>query len=138
MIVLDTLNDTVVSRMIYLGLFQRFAPTRVMPAGRYRRERLLTPSALTAACAQAGTTVERIVGYEPGSPVALLTALLARRRGTIADNELGGRAQFKLSKPWLTRGRSPGPSVDHPAGRDIGGGGQVRPNVRRRPVRRWS
>jgi 2-polyprenyl-6-hydroxyphenyl methylase / 3-demethylubiquinone-9 3-methyltransferase len=48
-IVLDTLNNTVASRAIYLGLFQRLPLTRVMPRGRYHRDRMITPAALRRA-----------------------------------------------------------------------------------------
>lgn len=98
-IVLDTLSNTFASRAIYLGLFQRFPFTRVMPPRRYLRERLLTPTDLTATCEQTGITIQKIIGYEPGSPIGLLKALLARRRGSIQDSELGDLAQFRLSTP---------------------------------------
>lgn len=101
-IVLDTLNNTLVSRTIYLGLFQRLPFTRIMPPDRYHRRRLLTPTALAAACEEAGIKIEKIIGYQPGSPVGLLRALLARRRGSIRDDELGGRARFRLSAPGHT------------------------------------
>lgn len=96
-IVLDTLNDTLVSRAIYLGLFQRLPFTRIMPPDRYRRGRLLTPAQLSTACEAAGITIAKIIGYEPRSPMALLRALLARRRGNVQDDELGALAQFRLS-----------------------------------------
>lgn len=101
-IVLDTLNNTLVSRAIYLGLFQRLPFTRVMPSDRYHRGRLLTPTDLVTACDRTGIMVEKIIGYEPGSPVGLLRALLARRRGSIQDNELSDLARFRLSAPEHT------------------------------------
>jgi len=101
-IVLDTLNNTLVSRAIYLGLFQRVPFTRVMPPDRYHRERLLTPTALAAACDEAGITIRKIIGYEPGSPIGLLRALLARRRGNVHDGDLADLARFRLSAPGHT------------------------------------
>ncbi len=101
-IVLDTLNNTFLSRALYLGLFQRLPFTRVMPTSRYNRERLLTPSDLAAACERTGITIERIIGYEPGSPIGLLKALMTRRRGSIQDSELDNLAQFRLSTPEHT------------------------------------
>jgi 2-polyprenyl-6-hydroxyphenyl methylase/3-demethylubiquinone-9 3-methyltransferase len=101
-IVLDTLNDTLVSRAIYLGLFQRFPATRVMPPDRYHRDRLRTPTALTSACEHAGIAIDKIIGYEPSSPIGLLRALLCRRRGKIQDHELADLAQFRLSAPGHT------------------------------------
>jgi len=96
-IVLDTLNDTVLSRVVYLGLFQRFRPSKIMPSERYRRQWLISPAALRTVCEQAGITVQKVVGYEPGSPLTLLRALIARKRGSIGDGELGERVRFRLS-----------------------------------------
>ena len=98
-IVLDTLNNTFLSRLVYLRLFQQVPGTRVMPAHRYRTDRFRSPDQLSAMCRSAGMEVEDIIGYEPFSAPALLTSLLARRRGHITDQDLAARAGFKLSEP---------------------------------------
>lgn len=101
-LVLDTLNNTFLSRLVYLHLFQQVPGTKVMPAQRYRADRLRTPEQLAELCAGAGLEVERTVGYEPASAGALISSLLARRRGRIADGELADRAGFRLSTPGHT------------------------------------
>lgn len=101
-VVLDTVNNTFVSRAIYLGLFQRLPLTLIMPPDRYHRGRLMDPADLTVACQSTGIVVERIIGYEPRSAVSLLRAVLARRRGSARDDELGARAGFRLSAPGHT------------------------------------
>lgn len=98
-VVLDTLNNTFLSRLVYLRLFQQVPGTKVMPAHRYRADRLRTPDQLSGLCRAAGLDVERIVGYEPASAGALIASLLARRRGRITDRELAARGGFRLSEP---------------------------------------
>lgn len=98
-IVLDTLNNTFLSRLVYLRLFQQVPGTKIMPAHRYRADRLRAPDQLSVLCRAAGLDVERIVGYEPASAGTLITSLLARRRGRITDRELAARAWFRLAEP---------------------------------------
>ncbi len=95
-IVLDTLNNTFLSRLVYLRLFQQVPGTKIMPAHRYRADRFRTPDQLSGLCRAAGLDVERIVGYEPASAGTLITSLLARRRGRITDRELAANAGFRL------------------------------------------
>lgn len=98
-IVLDTLSNTFLSRLVYLRLFQQVPGTKVMPPHRYRADRLRNPDRLAELCRGAGLDVERTIGYEPASAAALITSLLARRRGRITDQDLATRAGFKLSAP---------------------------------------
>lgn len=98
-IVVDTLNSTFLSRLVYLRLFQQVPGARVMPAHRYRADRFRSPEQLSALCRSASIEVEDVIGYEPSSAPALLTSLLARRRGRITDQDLAARAGFKLSEP---------------------------------------
>lgn len=96
-VILDTLNNTALSRVIYLRLFQQAPGTRIMPPGRYTAARLWRPDDLSAAARAAGLRVAEVIGYEPRSPIALLSALLRRRSGRIGDEQLSDLAGFRLS-----------------------------------------
>lgn len=103
LVVLDTVSNSILSRLIYLRLFQQLPGTRIMPPDRYRREHLISPIKLRDLARQATLRIEDVYGYEPASPRALIGALLRRRRGVLADGELADAAGFRLS----TAGHSP-------------------------------
>lgn len=96
-IVFDTVTNTLVARLIYLVAFQRLPFTRIMSPGRYTSSRLRNPSELTEACERANLTNETILGFEPKSILSLVSALLKRRTGRIADEALPAAAGFHLS-----------------------------------------
>jgi 2-polyprenyl-6-hydroxyphenyl methylase/3-demethylubiquinone-9 3-methyltransferase len=96
-LVYDTVTRTPVSRLIYLGAFQSFPPTRIMPPGRYSAERLRRPQEMAAALARAGLTSEEVCGFAPRSVRALVSAVLARRRGRISDDRIPGVVGFELT-----------------------------------------
>ncbi|WP_265442813.1 class I SAM-dependent methyltransferase [Flexivirga meconopsidis] len=98
-LVLDTVSDTWLSRLIYLRLFQQVPGTRIMPPGRYTTDRLRTPAFLAEAVGRINLEIAEIHGYEPASPQTLLSALLRRRRGKLTDAELAEAAGFTLSEP---------------------------------------
>ncbi|GAA1558650.1 hypothetical protein GCM10009678_47080 [Actinomadura kijaniata] len=95
-LVYDTVNRTWVSRLIYLGAFQAVPMTRIMPAGRYARERLRPPAEVEVALAAHGLRVEDVCSFKPTRALDLVTAALARRRGRIGDEEIPGRVEFVL------------------------------------------
>lgn len=96
-LVYDTVARTVVSRLVYLGAFQAFPPTRIMPPGRYSAERLRPPQEMADALARAGLTSEDVCGFAPRSGRALVSSVLARRRGRITDEEIPALAGFELT-----------------------------------------
>lgn len=96
-IVVDTVTDTVVAKLIYLIAFPRLPLTRIMPAGRYSAARLRNPRALTQACRRVGIEVNDIVGFEPASVISLVRAVLDRRAGRLADDDLAQAVDFHLS-----------------------------------------
>jgi 2-polyprenyl-6-hydroxyphenyl methylase / 3-demethylubiquinone-9 3-methyltransferase len=97
LLIYDTVNRTLLSRLIYLGAFQSLPMTRIMPAGRYSAARLQVPAELTAALGRHGLANEDICGFKPKNPKSLIKATLARRRGQITDEEIPAIVRFLLA-----------------------------------------
>ena len=87
-LVYDTVNRTLLSRLVYLGAFQGFPGTRIMPPGRYAASRLRRPDELVEALRRHGLRNEDICDFRPRNVARLVTAILARRRGRIADADI--------------------------------------------------
>jgi 2-polyprenyl-6-hydroxyphenyl methylase / 3-demethylubiquinone-9 3-methyltransferase len=96
-LIYDTVNRTLLSRLIYLGAFQSLPMTRIMPPGRYAAARLRTPAELTATLSRHGLSNEDICGFKPNDPRSLVKATLARRRGQITDEEIPPIVDFVLA-----------------------------------------
>ncbi|HWN33224.1 MAG TPA: methyltransferase domain-containing protein [Pseudonocardia sp.] len=96
-VVYDTVNRTPVSRLIYLGAFQAFPGTRIMPPGRYAASRLRRPDELVEALRRHGLRNEDICDFRPRNVVRLVTAILARRRGSITDDDIPAIVDFVLA-----------------------------------------
>lgn len=96
-VIFDTVTDTRIARLIYLLAFQRMPFLRIMPPGRYAASRLRNPRDVERACLAAGAPVDAIVGFEPTSVGALVSALVGRRAGRIGDEALPAAAGFHLS-----------------------------------------
>ncbi|MET8009266.1 hypothetical protein ABZU86_09645 [Streptomyces sp. NPDC005271] len=104
-LVYDTVNRTLLSRLIYLGAFQRLPMTRIMPAGRYAAARLRTPAELAAALDRQGLRHEDTCAFKPKDPRSLVKATMARRRGRIGDEQIPPVVRFVLApdaKPQVT------------------------------------
>ncbi|NSL42663.1 bifunctional 2-polyprenyl-6-hydroxyphenol methylase/3-demethylubiquinol 3-O-methyltransferase UbiG [Streptomyces sp. 8P21H-1] len=86
--VYDTVNRTPVSRLIYLGAFQAFPGTRIMPRGRYAAHRLRRPAELAAALDRAGLSAKDVSAFRPRGVRSLVRATRGRRRGTLTDDQL--------------------------------------------------
>jgi 2-polyprenyl-6-hydroxyphenyl methylase/3-demethylubiquinone-9 3-methyltransferase len=86
--VYDTVNRTLVSRLIYLGAFQAFPGTRIMPRGRYAAHRLRRPAELAEALARAGLSAKDVSAFKPRDVRSLVRATRGRRRGTLTDEQL--------------------------------------------------
>ncbi|MEU9918996.1 methyltransferase domain-containing protein [Streptomyces sp. NPDC051001] len=86
--VYDTVNRTPVSRLIYLGAFQAFPGTRIMPRGRYAARRLRRPAELAQALDRAGLSAQDVSAFKPRDVRSLMRATRGRRRGTLTDEQL--------------------------------------------------
>jgi 2-polyprenyl-6-hydroxyphenyl methylase/3-demethylubiquinone-9 3-methyltransferase len=105
LLIYDTVNRTPLSRLIYLGAFQTFPVTRIMPPGRYRAARLRPPRELADALGGSELVSEDVCAFQPRSARALIAAVLARRRGRITDEEIPSVVEFDLApdhRPLVT------------------------------------
>lgn len=96
-LIYDTVNRTPVSRLIYLGVFQGFPATRIMPPGRYAGSRLRRPREVSELLAANGLAGEDVCAFQPRSALALIKAVLARRRGRITEDQISGMVDFTLT-----------------------------------------
>lgn len=96
-LVYDTVNRTLMSRLVYLAVFQAIPFTRIMPSGRYAASRLRTPGELSAAMARHGLRNENVCDFKPRDPRNLVKAVLDRRKGRITDAEIPPLVDFVLA-----------------------------------------
>ncbi|MFJ9852257.1 class I SAM-dependent methyltransferase [Streptomyces sp. NPDC101150] len=96
-LVYDTVNRTVLSRLVYLVAFQRLPMTRVVPAGRYAARRLRKPAEVAALVARHGLRHAETCHFKPRSARSLISAVLGRRRGRITDDEIASLTDFQLA-----------------------------------------
>ncbi|MEO3829021.1 class I SAM-dependent methyltransferase [Actinomadura sp. B10D3] len=95
-LIYDTVNRTPISRLVYLGMLQRFPGTRIMPPGRYSAARLRPPAELAARMTAHGLADLGTCSFKPRSVGALITATRARRAGRVTDDQLSSMVDFKL------------------------------------------
>lgn len=93
----DTVNRTLLSRLVYLGAFQSFPMTRIMPPGRYAATRLRKPPELAEALARHDLRNEDICDFKPKAAPSLVKAVRARRRGQITDDQIAPMVDFVLN-----------------------------------------
>ncbi|MFJ6752878.1 class I SAM-dependent methyltransferase [Streptomyces sp. NPDC091266] len=86
--VYDSVNRTLASRLTYLGAFQAFPGTRIMPRGRYAAQRLRRPAELAEALDRAGLSAKDVSAFKPRAVRSLVRATRGRRRGTLTDDQL--------------------------------------------------
>ncbi|GIG63986.1 class I SAM-dependent methyltransferase [Phytomonospora endophytica] len=104
-LVYDTVNRTLMSRLVYLGAFQGIGMTRIMPRGRYTAARLRPPAELAAEMRRHGLRNADVCDFKPRDPRNLVKAVLARRKGRITDDEIPPLVDFVLDprgKPVVT------------------------------------
>jgi 2-polyprenyl-6-hydroxyphenyl methylase/3-demethylubiquinone-9 3-methyltransferase len=97
MLVFDTVNRTLLSRLVYLGGFQGIPATRIVPRGRYSAARLRPPEELGAVLERHGLHMTDICPFEPRGTGALVRAVLDRRAGRITDDQVGDAVGFRLA-----------------------------------------
>jgi 2-polyprenyl-6-hydroxyphenyl methylase/3-demethylubiquinone-9 3-methyltransferase len=121
-LIYDTVNRTLLSRLIYLGAFQALPFTRIMPRGRYAAARLRTPAEMVALLDRHGLHNQDICGFKPKDARSLIKAVLARRRGQITDEEIPPIVGFILAphgRPVVTylgyAAKSGSPGLRRPA-----------------------
>ncbi|URN05431.1 methyltransferase domain-containing protein [Actinomadura madurae] len=95
-LIYDTVNRTPISRLVYLGMFQRVPGTRIMPPGRYSAARLRPPAELADRMTAHGLTNLDTCSFKPRSVGALISATRARRADRVTDDQLSSMVDFKL------------------------------------------
>lgn len=101
LLLFDTVNRTVPSRLIYLLAFQRLPMTRIMPPGRYAAARLRPPGELVDVLAGHGLRTVDVRGFKPRTVSGLVAAVRQRRAGRITDDEIPALTDFVLEKPGV-------------------------------------
>lgn len=95
-VVFDTVNRTIVSKIIYLVLFQRLPWTKIMPTGRYSAQRLRTPTELRTALFLQGLRLVEICDFAPENPIALVRAIRMCKKALVSDRDIGRYVNFAL------------------------------------------
>ncbi|WP_165423170.1 class I SAM-dependent methyltransferase [Ktedonosporobacter rubrisoli] len=99
----DTVHRTILSRLVYLFVFQRWSWTNIMPPHRYDQSRLVAPPNLKRIMHAHGLANQECVAFKPRSLSQLIGAVRAYKRGSINADEAGERVQMKMAK----RGEKP-------------------------------
>lgn len=93
--VYDTINRTLLSRLVVIQLFQRWSPTRLVPPDLHDWRRFIRPAELVGLMARNGLHSRGYTGLRPMvGPLQLLRLLRLLRGGEISYGELGRRAQL--------------------------------------------
>jgi 2-polyprenyl-6-hydroxyphenyl methylase/3-demethylubiquinone-9 3-methyltransferase len=95
----DTINRTLRSRLITIGLIQEWDATRFMEPDLHDWKMFIKPRELEATLRRHGLEPRGTVGLSPrGNPLRLLRDLRRRRRGEITYGELGRRMELRESR----------------------------------------
>jgi 2-polyprenyl-6-hydroxyphenyl methylase/3-demethylubiquinone-9 3-methyltransferase len=94
----DTINRTLRSRLITIGLIQEWGPTRFMEPDVHDWSMFIKPRELAETLRRHGLEPRDTVGLAPsGNPLSLLRNLRRRRKGEITYAELGRRIAMRES-----------------------------------------
>jgi 2-polyprenyl-6-hydroxyphenyl methylase/3-demethylubiquinone-9 3-methyltransferase len=88
----DTINRTLLSKLVVIKLFQEWKPTRFVTTNLHDWHMFITAAELRAVLARLGLENHAIVGINPtGNPLRALRALFQLKRGDISYAEIGTR-----------------------------------------------
>jgi 2-polyprenyl-6-hydroxyphenyl methylase/3-demethylubiquinone-9 3-methyltransferase len=94
----DTVNRTILSRLVYLFVFQSWSWTNIMPQHRYDQSRLVPPWNLKRIMHAHDFDNHEFVEFKPESLSQLIGAVRAYKQGTINADEAGERVHMKMAK----------------------------------------
>jgi 2-polyprenyl-6-hydroxyphenyl methylase/3-demethylubiquinone-9 3-methyltransferase len=95
----DTINRTLLSKLVVIKLFQEWRLTRFVTTNLHDWRMFITPAELRAVLAKHGLENRDIVGINPtGNPLRALHALSQLKRGSISYAEIGTRIPMAISK----------------------------------------
>lgn len=96
----DTINRTLLSKLITIKLFQEWPATRFLPLHLHDWERYIKPRELQHLLAQHGLVVQDMRGLNlASSPFTLLRSLWQFKRGAMSYKELGEATRFRVGGP---------------------------------------
>jgi len=94
----DTINRTLLSKLVLIKLCQEWAATAWMPPGLHDWDQFITPAELRAVLACHGLKTRDVTGLAPGiSPPALIRLLRQLKKGRLSYGEFGRKAAFRLT-----------------------------------------
>jgi len=95
----DTINRTLISKLVVVKLFQEWKATRFVATNLHDWRMFITPHELQAAMAKHGLESREIVGINPnGNPLRVLAAFRQLKRGAITYAKIGERLPMAVSK----------------------------------------
>lgn len=95
----DTINRTLLSKIIVIKLLQEWRPTRLVTTNLHDWAMFITPAELRAVLATHGLVNREIVGINPaGNPLRALRAYVQVRRGAISYAAIGARLPMAVGK----------------------------------------
>ncbi len=90
MLLFDTINRTLLSRLVVIGLLQEWRPTSVFPPRFHAWEQFITPRELRASLARHGLRVVDVTGAAVRfRPIRLLRAMHGYKAGRLPASEVG-------------------------------------------------
>jgi 2-polyprenyl-6-hydroxyphenyl methylase/3-demethylubiquinone-9 3-methyltransferase len=98
----DTINRTLLSKLVTIKLFQEWPATRFLPPHLHDWEHYIKPRELRRLLAQHGLTPQEMRGLNLAtSPLAVMRSLRQFKRGTMSYKELGEATRFRVGGPTL-------------------------------------
>ncbi|MGI8854726.1 MAG: bifunctional 2-polyprenyl-6-hydroxyphenol methylase/3-demethylubiquinol 3-O-methyltransferase UbiG [Thermomicrobiales bacterium] len=95
----DTINRTVLSKLVVIKLFQQWKATRFVTTNLHDWQMFIKPTELRMVLAKHGFACHAIVGINPiGNPIRALGALYQLKRGAISYAEIGTRIPMAVGK----------------------------------------
>jgi 2-polyprenyl-6-hydroxyphenyl methylase/3-demethylubiquinone-9 3-methyltransferase len=95
----DTINRTLASRLVVIGIFQEWEPTRFMTTNFHDAAMFIRPRELRKTLAQHGLEPQETVGLNPrGNPLRALQGLRQVKHGAITFAQLGDYMPLQVSK----------------------------------------
>ena len=95
----DTVNRTLLSRLLIIGVAQEWSATQFLPPNLHDWRMFIKPAELHAILARHGLIARGVVGLAPAlNPLALLRALYLFRRGHLSYGQVGARLRFRVSR----------------------------------------
>jgi 2-polyprenyl-6-hydroxyphenyl methylase/3-demethylubiquinone-9 3-methyltransferase len=95
----DTINRTVISRLVMIKVLQEWRLTALMPPNLHAWEQFITPDELRTVMSRHHLKCRDMVGIGPSArPPRLIRLLWQLRRGRISHGQFGQQAQFVVTQ----------------------------------------